>query len=240
MNVTGKPSIVVRVEVPGSVVASAADVNEVTVDSKMVEPDQLDFAVSQNANQITITSRAKSWNPLIWGAYLFSGGPRTDITIQVPHESDLRIETMTDPITVSGIKGSVESTSKTGNIQVSESSGGVSVETHTGAVNLSNVNGIVSVRATTGSVRYSGTPSSNGESSFRSTTGDVDITLLGSNNLKVDAATTIGKITCAMNMQDSRYEKGQYVGHHITGRIGSESQAGRLTVDTTVGSISIH
>jgi hypothetical protein len=41
-------------------------------------------------------------------------------------------------------------------------------------------------------------------------------------------------------MQDSRFEKGQYVGHHISGRIGSEPQSGKLVVDTTVGSISIH
>ncbi len=227
----------VKVGALGSVTVRRGNDGEVVVDSQVIEPESIDYSVTQNANAVAVTSRVKSWSPFLWGSYFFSGGPRTNITVTVPREADLILETTTDPISANGIRGLLDVESKTGSIHLTECEGSVNARTHTGTVDLENVNGNMAARSTTGSIRFLGSLST-GDNSFRATTGSIDIALTGNPDLRLDASTTVGQITCSLDLGDARYEKGQYIGQHITGRIGAG--AGRLTVETTVGSISIH
>lgn len=235
-NVSGKPRVIVKVSVPGSIDVRRGQEGEVAVDTKITEPDLVDFEIGQNGNVVSIKSHTKSWNPVLWGSYFLSQGPRTSVSVLVPQQADLSLETSTDPINVNGVSGTIDADSKTGSIQLAGCSGIISATSHTGSLNLDNVNGALTIHATTGSTRFVGSLTDN--TTFRSTTGSIDITLVGEQNFSIDASTTVGQITCALDLHDSRYEKGQYIGQHISGKIGSG--AGRLSVETTVGSISIH
>jgi DUF4097 and DUF4098 domain-containing protein YvlB len=235
-SVSGKPKVVVKVTVPGSIDVKRGQDGEVVVDTKVTESDLVDFELGQNGNVVSVRSHTKSWNPVLWGSYFLSQGPRTSVSVLVPQQADLSLETSTDPISVSGISGTIDADSKTGSIQFAGCSGIIDATSHTGSLNLDNVNGALTLRATTGPIRFLGSLTDN--STFRSTTGSIDITLVGEQNLSIDASTTVGQITCALDLSDSRFEKGQYIGQHISGKIGTG--AGRLSVETTVGSISIH
>jgi hypothetical protein len=239
--VFGKPRVVVKVDIPGSIVVrKGTQDGEVLVDSYLVEPESIEYYASQEGNNVTVRGRLKSsvWNPLNWGSYVLSGGPRANVEISVPAEADLRVENMTDPITISAISGEMEVESRTGSIRVRDSTGSYSLGTQTGSIELENVNGIVRAKSTTGQVRFSGSLAK-GDSSFLTTTGSIDISLLGEPDLSLDASTTVGSISCTLpQMTDARNERGEFVGQRFNCKLGSAS--GRLVVKTTVGSIAIH
>lgn len=236
MNVSGRPKVSVTLTVPGSIDVRKGNDGEIILDSQVMDPHIIDFEVAQSGDNITLSGHVKSWNPILWGSYFFSGGPRANVTIMVPHETDLNLETQTDPLSVNGISGALTADSKTGSIHLLYCDGTINAKTHTGSINLDNINGTVSVRATTGPTRFSGTLSKN-ENSFRSTTGSIDLILSGDHDLQVDASTTIGQITCSLDLQEAHFGKGEYIGQHMTGKLGTGT--GRLIVETTVGSVSI-
>jgi len=235
--IAGKPKVVINLRTPGSVDITRGEAGVVTADADVMEPESIDYSARQEGNLITIMGRTKYWNPLIWGSYAFSGGPRTNVRVTIPHDSDLTIETQTDSISVSGISGSIGAESKTGPIRVKDCDGTFSVKTHTGNVDMDNVNGTVDVRNTIGHVSYSGALSG-GLNAFRATTGDIEVALRGTPDLSLDASTTVGHIVCRLELAESHYDRGDYVGQHLTGRIGSGR--GRLVIEATTGSISIY
>lgn len=234
--VSQKPRVTVRVGVPGSVtVVSGAD-GQVSVSADIAERESLDYSAMQEGNLITVTSRTKTWDPLIWGSYVFSGGPRTNIRVTTPRDCDLHIETVTDPISISGISGSITCDSKTGNARLSDCNGTIIVHTHTGNADLQNVNGLIDVRDTIGDVIYSGSLAS-GINTVSTTTGNIEIALKGAQDLTIEANTVVGHIISRANLTESKYDRGQYVGQHIFGRMGSGK--GRLNLEATTGSITI-
>jgi len=235
--IAGKPKVVINLRTPGSVDVKRGDAATVMADADVKEPESIDYSARQEGSLVTITSRTKSWNPLIWGSYAFSGGPRTNVRVTIPSDSDLSVETQTDSISISGISGNISAESKTGPIRLKDCDGTFSIKSHTGNVDMDGVNGTVDVRNTIGHVSYSGALSA-GVNSFRATTGDVEVALGGTPDLSLDASTTVGRIVCRLELAESHYDRGEFVGQHLTGRIGSGR--GRLVIEATTGSISIY
>ncbi len=235
--IAGKPKVIINLRTPGSVDVRRGEAGAITADADVMEPESIDYSARQESNLITITGRTKSWNPLIWGSYAFSGGPRTNVRVTIPPDGDLTIETQTDSISVSGISGSINAESKTGPIRLKDCNGTFSIKTHTGNVDMDDVNGTVDVRNTIGNVSYSGALSA-GVNAFRATTGDIEVALKGTSDLSLDASTTVGRIVCRLEMTESHYDRGDFVGQRLTGRIGSGK--GRLVIEATTGSISIY
>jgi hypothetical protein len=235
--ISGRAKVIVKVTVPGSIDVRKGSEGEIAIDTRVTEPDLIDVEIIQNGNIVTVKTHTKSWDPFRWGSHLLSLGPRTSITIATPEQTDLDLETQTDPIKVNGLSGTLNLDSKTGSIQLNACSGTISAITHTGSLNFDDVNGTISSRATTGPTRFVGNLSNNA-SAFRSTAGTIEIVLVGEQNLAIDASTTVGQITCTLDLRESRYEKGQFIGQQVSGKVGTGT--GRLSVETTVGSISIH
>jgi hypothetical protein len=235
--IAGKPKIVINLRTPGSVDVRRGEAGVATADADVKEPESIDYSARQEGDLITIGSRTKSWNPLIWGSYAFSGGPRTNVRVTIPADSDLTVETQTDSITVSGISGSISAETKTGPIHLKDCDGTFSIKTHTGNVDMDDVNGTVDVRNTIGNVNYSGALSA-GVNTFRATTGDIEVALKGTPDLSLDSSTTVGRIVCRLELTESHYDRGDFVGQHLTGRMGSGR--GKLVIEATTGSISIY
>jgi DUF4097 and DUF4098 domain-containing protein YvlB len=236
-HVAGRPKLVVSISTPGSIDVKNGEAGVVEVDADVGDPANVDYSCRQEGDMIRILSRTKSWNPLIWGSYAFSGGPRTNVRITAPKECDLELQTQTDSVATSGMKGSVIADSKTGPIRVKDSQGSFRIKTHTGNIDLDNVDGHVNVWNTIGHVSYAGALQT-GENALRTTTGDIEVALRGTPDLTIDASTTVGRILCRVELSDSRFDRGDFVGQHLTGRLGSG--AGRLILEATTGSISIY
>jgi hypothetical protein len=216
---------------PGSIEVKHGQEGEVNVDLDIRRPEDLDWNISQEGNAISITCRAKTYAFWGWPAYIFSGGPRANIAVSVPAETDLTIEARLDRVTVTGVKGSIVAESSIGGVTVRDCEGNVSARTKTGSISLENVDGTVSVRNSTGSIKFAGALSK-GENWFRTSTGNIELTLRGQPDLTVEAFATLGHITSTPELADGRYYRG-----HYTGKIGSG--AGRLYAETKTGNIKI-
>jgi len=76
---------------------------------------------------------------------------------------------------------------------------------------MDDVNGTVDVRNTIGNVSYSGALSA-GVNSFRTTNGDVEVALKGTPDLSLDGSATVGRIVCRLELTESHYDRGEFVG----------------------------
>lgn len=233
LKVTGKPKVVVTNTAPGSVEVNKGVDDEVTVDLDLREPEDLDYNISQDGNVVTVTCRSRV-HPLHWPKYAFSRGPKADIFISVPAETDLDLENRVGKVTVSGIKGTLQAESSVGTIKMRDCDETVKVETRAGSVNLENVNGTISARSSAGSIAFSGALSK-GENWFKASVGSIELTLRGEPDLTVEASSKVGKVTCSPELTDARYD--QFIGGRCTGRIGAGT--GRLIAETETGSITI-
>jgi DUF4097 and DUF4098 domain-containing protein YvlB len=245
--IVGKPKVVLVNRAPGKVDVKSSVEGEVTVDLDLREPEDLECSISQDANTVTVRCRALV-HPFRWTHYFTSGGPRANISVLVPKETDLDLEVSLDQVNVTGIKGElkvetsvarinlenvegkVDVKGRTGTIELKNVNGTIAADNTTGPVIMENVNGTVSVHNTTGPIRFSGGLS--GENRFRTTTGSVELSLTGKPDLTVEAYSRLGSVTCIPVPADWRYERGQYRGHFGSG-------TGKLIVETTTGSIAM-
>lgn len=229
--VTGKPQVFVINTASGLVEVERGSEGEVAVNLQLKAPDDMKCDVSQDGNIIHVSCRPKM-NPFLgWPLYIFSGGPRANITISVPNEADLDIENHFERTTVTGVKGTIKVESYTAPLKIRDCEGMIAARTKTGEVEMENVVGTVSVRNATGSIRFSGSLSK-GENWFSTKTGNIELELRGEQDLAVEASSRLGKITCTPELIDAHYEHGQHVG-----RIGSG--AGKLILETKTGNIAL-
>ena len=231
LKVSGKPKVVVTNTAPGSVEVKSGPDGEVTVDLDLRIPEDLDWNILQDSNVVTITCRSGVSPFFGWPKYIFSGGPRANILVSVPGETDLNLETRAGQVTVVGVKGTLVAESSAGTVNMQDCEGPVKARTKAGRVNLKNVNGTVSARSSAGSIDFTGVLSK-GENWFRTSVGRIEITLRGEPDLAVEASAKLGRVTCSPELTDARYERGRYIG-----RIGAGT--GRLIVETKTGSITI-
>ena len=231
LEVTGKPKVVVTDIAPGSVEVKSGPEAEVTVDLDLRIPEDLDWNIFQDGNVVTITCRQRVSPFFGWPKYIFSGGPRANILVSVPAETDLNLENRAGRLAVTGVKGTIVAESSAGTVSIQDCEGTVKARTRAGSVELENVNGTISVRSSAGSIRFTGALSK-GENWFRTSVGSIELTLRGEPDLTVEASTRIGRVTCSPELTHLRYERGQYMG-----RIGAGT--GRLIAETKTGSVTI-
>lgn len=232
LKVTDRPKVVVMNTAVGAIKVERGKAKEVTVDLDLRRPEDLVWNVSQDGNTVTITCRTRTSPLLGWPMYFISGGPRADILLSLPAESDLNVENRVGRVSVSGVRGSVMIDSATGKVSVENCEGIIKARARTGSVTLIGVNGTVSARSYTGSIRFDGALSK-GENWFVTRTGSIDLTLQTDADLSVEASTILGRVTSDVDMTKTRYERGRF-----TGTIGAGT--GRLVAETKTGSIRIH
>ncbi len=231
LKVTGRPKVVVANNAPGSVNVKSGSKGEATVDLDLRVPEDLDCNISQDNNVVTVSCRVKAgfWG---WSSYIFSTGPRVNVLVSVPAESDLDLETRAGRIAVAGVKGTIVAESSAGTVEIQDCKGVVKARSRAGSVSFENVDGVISARSSAGSIKFSSVLSK-GESWFRTSVGSIDISLRGQPDLTVEASTSLGSVRCVPELTDASHTRNQY-----TGRIGAGT--GRLIAETKTGSIRIN
>jgi len=230
LKVTGKSKVVITNIAPGSVEVKHGSQGEVTVDLDLRVSEDLDCNISQEGNVVIVTCRTRAgfWR---WPSYMFGAGPRVNILVSVPAETDLNLENRAGRLEVAGVNGTIVAESSAGRINMQDCEGTVNARTKAGSINLKNVSGTVTARSSAGSIKFDGALS-NGENWFRTSVGSIDITLQGEPDLAVEASTSLGSIKCIPELTDARYKRNRHIG-----RIGAGT--GRLVAETKTGSITI-
>ncbi len=229
--VTDKPRVIVTNTAPGLIEVKSGPEGEVVVDMDLKEREQLSWNIVQTGDVLTVTCRPKVNLFFGWPMYVFQGGPKADIFITLPAESDVNLENRLDRIEVTGVKGNIVAESSTGKIDIHNCEGTIRAETKTGLINMDNTSGTVQARNITGPIRFNGVLPE-GENWFRTKTGDIEVILQDKSNLTVEASTRLGRITSTPELIDARYDRGLY-----TGRVGAGT--GKLVLETKTGSIVI-
>lgn len=228
--VTGKPKVVVTNIALGSVKVKTGSEGEVTVDLELRIPEDIDCNVSQDENAVTVNCRSRVgfW---AWPSYILRTGPKANIVVSVPAETDLDLETRAGRIAVAGVKGTISVESSAGTLKIQDCEGTIKARTRAGSVNLEKTRGTVSARSSAGSIRFLGVLS-RGESWFRTSVGSIDISLQGQPDLTIEASASLGSIRCIPELANAYHTRNQY-----KGRIGDGT--GRLIAETKTGTIVI-
>lgn len=230
LKVAGKPKVIITNIAPGFIEVKRGAGGEVSVDLDLRVPEDLDCNVLQENNVVTVKCRMKPslWR---WPSYIFGGGPRANILVSVPKETDLDLENRAGRLKVADVKGTIIAQSSAGTVNMLNCEGTVRTSTKAGSISLENMRGTVTARSSAGSIKFDGALSK-GENWIRTSVGSIDITLQDEPDLTVEASTSIGSIRCIPELTDARYERNRY-----TGRIGAGT--GRLIAETETGSITI-
>jgi hypothetical protein len=221
----------VRNIAPGSVEVKSGSKGEVVVDLDLRMPEDLDCSVSEEGNVVTVDCHVRGgfWG---WSSHVFGSGPMADVVVSVPVESDVDVENRAGHVDIEGVKGTIAAESSAGAVNIQKCEGTVKARSRAGSVILEDVDGTVSARSSAGSVKFSGVLSK-GENWFRTSVGSIDISMKGEPDLRVEASTALGNVTCVPELAEAVCRWNQ-----CSGRIGAGT--GKLIAETKTGSITIH
>jgi DUF4097 and DUF4098 domain-containing protein YvlB len=223
LNATGRVSIA---NINGSVRISVWDQNEVKVDAvkrgnRREALDEVKIEVANTADSVRIKTEYPNSN--------WSGGDRetrrsynnsasVEYTLTIPRKARLdSVELVNGSLDIEGVEGDVEAACVNGSVKA---------RGLTGEVKLSTVNG--GVEATITRLDESK------PTSLSSVNGSIVLTIPSNANAQVKASTIHGRITNDFGLQ---VNDGEFVGHDLSGQIGTGGT--RIRLSNVNGSISI-
>lgn len=238
-SVAGVPRVVVKNTTLGSIEISQSlqkekEKEQVVVDFDVKDHEYIEWKASQNGDLIVANCRVKSGE--FWPAVASLRGPRANVAVRVPVNSNLDLAARYGGVSLSGVSGDVNAETITGNISFRDSEGSASAETKTGLVSFVNHKGRISAFNTAGSITYTGTIL--GDSTLKTRAGNVDLSLVGNHDLVIDASSKVGRVNIDPSFNVRNLQSEQYmVGHTVHCTIGEGKH--RLALETYTGLISI-
>jgi Putative adhesin len=185
--------------------------NEGTVNVKATirRPDDVEYSVVQEGDTVRVEARVSSgWG---WG---FGTDAGADIAVTLPADANVDLRTSNGGIEVVDIQNSGK---------LGTSNGGISLE---------NVKGEFEVNSSNGDIDFRGEMTAGGMNRLTTSNGRVEVTLLGEPSVKLDAATSNGKIICKLPIVATESGVKRLVG--VVG--GGDAD---LIIETTNGSIAV-
>jgi len=139
----------------GAVRVITNDGNQVKLD---IEYDRQEWASAlpiesrQDGNVVTLTARVDEHSWWGWGTF---GDHRLNITIRMPKDADLRLQTTNGDINVSSLNGQVSIHTQNGKIDAEHLLGTIDIGSSNGAITLDTLQGVMTVHTTNGSITAS-------------------------------------------------------------------------------------
>jgi DUF4097 and DUF4098 domain-containing protein YvlB len=241
-SVAGSSRILVN-SVNGNIEVNAGLGNEVLVRATLRDAPRVKYELSQVGNTITVdVQTSKRW----W----FFGSGGVDVTITVPPQTDVELDTSNGFIELHGLEGSgslnssngkivldnmrgnFEGRTSNGRIEVNAVEGSVTLKTSNGKIDVRGVQGEFDIDSSNGSVFYSGNMTAGGSNRLVTSNGDVVVELQGKPSVVLDAETSNGEVTSELPILATVTSK-----ERLAGKIG-EGEAD-LYIRTSNGDITI-
>jgi DUF4097 and DUF4098 domain-containing protein YvlB len=183
--------------------------NEGTVNVKATirRPDDVEYTVVQEGDTVRVETQISSG----WRFGIDSGA---DITVTLPANTNVDLQTSNGGIEVVGLQNSGK------------------LWTANGMISLENVKGEFEVNTINGAIDFRGEMTAGGMNQLTTSNGSVEVTLLGEPSVKLDATTSNGEITCKLPIAAT--ESGI---NRLVGVVGG-GDAG-LVIKTLNGSIKV-
>ncbi len=173
-NVNGRAQVVVRCD-DGSVRVSGSNQPQVqasvTTVGYRISPGEVQVEENQSGNRVEITVRVSSG--VRWGF----GSRSIRVTVSVPQQSDLDLNTKDGSISVDDVKGTHQIFSGDGRIEARGLDGSLKAETHDGSMNIDGRFDMLQAHTGDGRIEVDVKPGSKMNSGWYVRTGDGSITL---------------------------------------------------------------
>lgn len=226
----------------GTVTIIGWDRSEIQVTGTLGEgSERLDFEVDGDETEIEVVLPKRS-----------SGVEGTDLEIHLPRASQIEVETVSAPISISKVTGSVEAASVSGSIEleceseeveVATVSGSLTIRGSIGELEAATVSGRIKIQGGTiedleaesvsGSIELSGNLSKGGSYSLESFSGSVVLSIPEDVDASFEVETFSGSVK--NHLSDSKAAGS--LGKRLEFTIGSGSA--RVTVETFSGKVEI-
>lgn len=232
-NLTGKPTLKVETS-DANIRVTASDRNtieaHVTTQGYKIGPDGIRITETQAGNIVDIQVRYPHHDVVIgWNHH------KVDVEIQVPREATINLRTGDGRISVSGVKGDIDTWSGDGAQQIDSIDG--TLRAHTGDGRITAAGRFDSLELNTGDGRIEATALANSTVSHEWTlhTGDGSVTLLIPPTLAADVElhTSDGRITLDLPLEVN----GGLRTNNVHGKINGGGRL--LSVHTGDGSITL-
>jgi DUF4097 and DUF4098 domain-containing protein YvlB len=240
--VAGSSRVVVN-SVNGNIEINAGLGNEVLVQATLRDAPRVKYELSQVGNTITVdVQTSKRW-------WVF-GSAGVDVTITVPPQTDVDLDTSNGFIELHGLEGSgslkssngkivldnmrgnFDGRTSNGRIEVNAVEGSVILKTSNGKIDVRSVQGEFDVESSNGSVFYNGNMTAGGSNRLVTSNGDVVVELQGKPSVVLDAETSNGEVTSELPILATVTRK-----ERLVGKIG-EGEAD-LYIRTSNGDVTI-
>jgi len=240
--VAGSSRVVVN-SVNGNIKINAGLGNEVLVQATLRDAPKVKYELSQVGNTIIVdVQTSKRW-------WVF-GSAGADVTLTVPPQTDVELDTSNGFIELHGLegsgslkssngkivldnmKGNFEGRTSNGRIEVNTVAGSVILKTSNGKIDVRGVRGEFDIDSSNGSVFYRGNLTEGGSNRLVTSNGDVVVELQGKPSVVLDAETSNGKVTSELPILATVTSK-----ERLVGKIG-EGEAD-LYIRTSNGDITI-
>jgi DUF4097 and DUF4098 domain-containing protein YvlB len=204
--------------------------NEVTVNVRATirRPDDVEYSVVQEGDTVRVEARVSSG----WGWGFGTDAPGADITVTLPADTNVDLRTSNGGIDVVDIQNAGKLQTSNGRISLENVKGEFEANTSNGAIDFRNVKGEFDASTSNGAIGFSGEMTAGGMNQLTTSNGSVEVTLLGEPSVKLDAATSIGKIICKLPIAAT--ESGA---NRLVGVVGGGDAV--LVIKTSNGSITV-
>ncbi len=238
INVVGGPAG----EVACKVIKTASGPDQDAADDAL---EDIEVNMVQEAdNTIRVTAKLKNG---------VQGGNRgASVELRVPAESNLHLQTNNGGISANGPFGDISAettngglnvdgaltnvrlTTSNGSVKLKGGAGRIELESSNGGIDAKTGKGLLTARTSNGSVRFAG-ELIEGKHSFVTSNGKVSLTLPEDARFKIDASTSMGKITTNFDVK-----KGKDAGRkHLRGTVGAGEPGVVIEVQTSNGNVEI-
>jgi len=219
--------------------------SEVIVQAELRDIRRINYEAIQAGDEILVTAEKTGdwWFP--------AGNTQADISVTVPANTALRLETSNGRIEVTGttrggiletsngeialkdVKGNFEATTHNGIVEIDGIEGKASAKTTNGRVTVREAKGEFNLKTSNGIVTFSGELTPGGSNRIVTTNGHVEVELTGTPSVSIDASTSNGEVT----HDDVPILTTKAKTDHVIGTIGA-GQA-ELYIETSNGDVII-
>ena len=201
----------------GEVRVAAGQPGLIDVVAVVSHADNVEYSVLQSGE--TVTVRAKTLNPL-------RSSPRTDLTITVPPETAVTIDSGNSLVLVKGLRSTGTIVAGNGPVGLTDIQGDFHAATGNGRIVVEGAVGSFDLASGNGDIVFKGMLSSGTTSSFNTGNGSVTVEFDGPPSVAVDAESGSGRVRSELELSaTTRSEK-----DHLVGMIGDGAAGLRIRV----------
>jgi len=142
----GNPTLILHIH-SGAISVTGWDQNRVDIQGERASADGMDLLIEGNAEKVSIETHPKRQN-------LTRDEARVDLTIRVPRQALVRVESEQGSITVEGVEGGVTVEGATNSVALTRIRGHVTARTVDGPIVIRSSEGVVQADSISGDLQF--------------------------------------------------------------------------------------